>query len=119
MLEIILFAWVFGMGRGWQEINRGADIRVPVVFRFVIKYVTPVILIAVFFGSLLSKGGIIDTIMNGQLDTDLAVARRLGDLATVTALETKRQYVNGSRLLLVLVFGAIAYLVYRAQRKRG
>ena len=119
MLEIILFAWIFGMNKGWEEITRGADIRVPKVFRFIIQYITPVILIAVFFGSLLSEGGIIDTVMHKQLLLDLAGARSAGDAAKAAHLETQMWYINGSRLLLALVFTAVGYLVYRAQRKRS
>ena len=52
MGEIVLFAWVFGMEKGWKEINAGADMKVPPVFKFVIKYVTPVFLLVVFIGSL-------------------------------------------------------------------
>jgi NSS family neurotransmitter:Na+ symporter len=42
--EILLFAWIFGMEKGWKEITDGADIQVPYFFRYVIQYVTPVIL---------------------------------------------------------------------------
>ncbi len=52
LAEIILFAWVFGMDKGWKEITTGADIKVPVVFKYVIKYVTPLFLLIVFIGSL-------------------------------------------------------------------
>jgi len=52
LFEIILFAWVFGMDKGWKEINHGADIKVPIVFRFIIKFVTPLFLGFVFFKSL-------------------------------------------------------------------
>lgn len=52
LFEIILFAWVFGMNKGWAEINHGADIKVPLVFRYIIKYVTPLFLGFVFFKSL-------------------------------------------------------------------
>lgn len=51
MFEIVLFAWVFGMDKGWREITEGADINVPLFFRFAIKYITPVMLIVVFAGS--------------------------------------------------------------------
>ncbi len=50
--EMILFSWVFGMKRGWTEITHGADIKVPVVYRFIIKWITPFLLLAVFIGSL-------------------------------------------------------------------
>ncbi len=53
MLESVLFAWVFGLKKGWSEITAGADIKVPIVFRYIIKYITPVILILVFFSSLI------------------------------------------------------------------
>ena len=42
--ETILFAWIFGMERGWAEITRGAELKVPRVFYYVIKYVTPAFL---------------------------------------------------------------------------
>ncbi len=115
MFEIILFAWVFGMDNAWAEINRNADMRVPIVFKHIIKYVTPVILIAVFVGSLLSNGGIIDQITNKALYADLAAAT---DPAQQLFLQEKLGFVNGSRLLLILVFAVIAYLVYLAQKKR-
>jgi neurotransmitter:Na+ symporter, NSS family len=51
-IEIILFAWVFGMDRGWTEINYGADIKVPIVFKYIIKYITPLLLGWVLYNSL-------------------------------------------------------------------
>jgi hypothetical protein len=47
-VEAALFAWVFGMKRGWEELHRGALIKVPKVFYYVLKYVTPVLLLAIF-----------------------------------------------------------------------
>lgn len=51
-IEIILFAWIFGMDRGWKEITMGADIKVPVIFKYIIKYVTPLLLGWVLYNSL-------------------------------------------------------------------
>ncbi len=51
MLEIILFSWVFGVKKGWAELTAGADIKIPNVYKFILKFVTPIMLIAVFFGS--------------------------------------------------------------------
>ena len=48
--EAIIFAWIFGMERGWAEITRGAEIRVPAIVRPVLKYVTPVFLGAILLG---------------------------------------------------------------------
>lgn len=115
MLEIILFAWVFGIDKAWDEITRHADMKVPIFFKYVIKYVTPAILVAVFLGSLLSSGGIIDQITNKAIHEQLAATT---DPAQRALLEDKLLFVNGARILLVLVFAFIAYLVYLAQKKR-
>ena len=40
-LETVLFAWIFGIKRGWEEINLGADIKVPKIFKYIILVVTP------------------------------------------------------------------------------
>jgi SNF family Na+-dependent transporter len=54
LAEAILFAWIFGMTKGWAEINEGSDIKVPIIFKYIIKYVTPLMLLVVFVGSLFS-----------------------------------------------------------------
>jgi SNF family Na+-dependent transporter len=43
-IETVLFVWVFGMDRAWEEIHRGADMRIPKVYKFIIKYITPLFL---------------------------------------------------------------------------
>ena len=51
LVEIILFAWIFGMDKGWKEINKGAEIKVPIIFKYIIQYVTPLLLGWVFINS--------------------------------------------------------------------
>jgi SNF family Na+-dependent transporter len=46
-VESILFGWVFGMERAWTELHSGSDIRIPGIYRVIIKYVTPVFLMAI------------------------------------------------------------------------
>jgi SNF family Na+-dependent transporter len=48
MVQIICFSWIFGMDRGWKEAHTGAHIRIPRIFKFVMKYVAPLYLLAVF-----------------------------------------------------------------------
>jgi SNF family Na+-dependent transporter len=45
-IEVILFFWIFGSGKAWDEMHQGADIRIPRIFYFIIKYVTPLYLLA-------------------------------------------------------------------------
>lgn len=92
LTETILFAWIFGMGKGWKEITDGADMKVPSVFKFIIKFITPLILLFVFVAS-------IPDIVNKILSA--------GSI-----------YVTLSRIGLLLVWIGVAYLVYIAYRKR-
>ena len=43
-LETILFSYIFGIKKGWEEINLGADIKVPIFFKYIILFVTPALL---------------------------------------------------------------------------
>ncbi len=48
MIEVILFSWVFGAEKGFEEGNRGAELKLPRAWKFIIKYVSPVFLVTVF-----------------------------------------------------------------------
>lgn len=45
---VILFGWRLGVDRGFALAHEGALMRIPNVFRFVIKYVTPTFLVTIF-----------------------------------------------------------------------
>ncbi|KAF5030688.1 Sodium:neurotransmitter symporter family protein [anaerobic digester metagenome] len=131
--EAILFAWFFGIKKGWQEINMGADIKVSRIFRFLIAYVTPVLLIIVFLGAVftpvgndwnaafqgLSDGGgwafdhesLVGKLMNNGLREQIAAAT---DPAVIADLKYRMLLSNLSRLLLLAVFVGIALIVRKA-----
>lgn len=46
--QVIMFGWVLGLERGMEEIDRGSEIRVPRFVGYVLKYVSPVYLMAIF-----------------------------------------------------------------------
>jgi SNF family Na+-dependent transporter len=132
LLECILFAWVFGMDKGWKEITRNAEIRVPYIFKYIIKYVTPVLLLIVFLGSVFTPKGndwelalsgnwtlddssIISKLRNTGLKDKLAHAT---DPETIDFVTDQIFFVNASRLLLMAVFFGFAFLVYIAYKKR-
>jgi SNF family Na+-dependent transporter len=110
--ETILFAWVFGMNKGWKEITDGADIKVPMVFKFIIKYITPVILGAIFFTSMPTW---YERITNRTLNTQLEAAT---DPAQIAFLKEQILFTNISRIGLLLLWIGVAYLVYVAYKKR-
>jgi NSS family neurotransmitter:Na+ symporter len=45
LVETILFVWVFGPNRMWEELHHGSAIRLPIFFKYVMTYVTPVFLL--------------------------------------------------------------------------
>ncbi len=112
LFEIILFSWVFGMNKGWKEITDGADIKVPIIFKFIIKYIAPAFLLAVFVGSI---PGIWDQLTNVALYKELAQTK---DASVIEQLKTKMLFVNISRAGLLLLWLAIAFLVFIAYKKR-
>ncbi len=54
-VEIVLFSYIFGIDRGWKEMHVGADLRVPRIYRFVIKWVTPIFLFVLLGWWLVTK----------------------------------------------------------------
>ncbi|MHB0962726.1 MAG: SLC5/6 family protein [Gemmatimonadaceae bacterium] len=45
VIEVILFMWIFTPAKAWESIHQGADIRIPLIFKFVMTYVTPLYLL--------------------------------------------------------------------------
>lgn len=137
LAESIVFAWVYGIDKGWRELNTGADMKVPHVYKYIIKYVTPLFLLAVFVGSLLTpvnnewavalkelfagngwtldNGSIVKQVMSTGLREQIAAAT---DAATRRALEERLTYISGARILLSTAFVALCGLVYWAYRRR-
>jgi neurotransmitter:Na+ symporter, NSS family len=137
LLEIILFAWVFGMDKGWREITDGSDIKVPLIFKFIIKWITPVMLGLLFIASFImpesgdwgasfsaifsgegwsfSADSIIGKIMNKGINADIDNA---ATPEIAAKLMDKKFYINISRLGLLLLWSGIAFLVYHAYKKR-
>jgi len=135
LLEIILFAWIFGMDKGWAEINRGADIRIPVIYKHIIKYVTPVLLLLVFIGALFTPegndwSGAISALLDGQLfslDSSSLISKMTHEDIKAQILlypekseflEKKMLYSTIARSQLILLFLGIAAIVWYSTIKR-
>lgn len=54
---VILFGWGIGIDQGFEEAHRGAELRIPRIYRYIIKYVSPSILLTVFVLFLYQKAG--------------------------------------------------------------
>jgi SNF family Na+-dependent transporter len=103
-VEVILFAWVFGMDRAWTELHAGSDITIPRIYRFVIRWVTPVVLLAILIGWGIQKWGFIVLTDEGLRSEGIDPANR--------------PYLLATRLGLLGVLLILAMLVKIAWRRR-
>lgn len=85
-LETILFAYIFGIKRGWDELNMGADIKIPGFYKYIILFVTPVLLGWVLVSSVpdwIDRVKNTDT-HNKEWFTDTYYAENFDETGTVT-----------------------------------
>jgi len=137
MAEAVLFSWIFGVRRAWPGLTAGADMKVPSFFKWVMLIITPLLLLAVFLGSLflpeagdwslafsrLATGGgwrldhssIVQMVANSGINEQIANAV---DSELKERLIEKKMMVNAARLLLTALFVGICILVFLAYRKR-
>lgn len=131
LVESIAFSWVFGIDKGWEEINRGADIKIHPIFKYVIKYVTPLFLLAVFVGTVFNPldgdwTGAINSLMSGNgwpLDGGSIIGKilhlGLDDTSWfVDGAPTRVFIVDATRILLLITFIAIAWAIRVAWKRR-
>ncbi len=96
--EVILVAWVFGIDKMWAELHRGGLIKVPRVFKFVIKYISPTLLILMLVWWLIDQWW---------------------EVITMKSIPAENvPYVLGTRLVLLTLLVVLMALVYRAWRRR-
>ncbi len=91
-VEAVLFAWVFGIDRAWDEIHRGAQLRIPKVYKWIIKYITPVLLL-IILGTWVVQQGWATIMMEHVRPEDMS-------------------YVLGTRIGLLSLFIGLAVMVH-------
>jgi SNF family Na+-dependent transporter len=141
LLETIVFSWIFGIDKGWREINEGADIKIPNIYKFIIKYITPTLLLIVFLGALftplnndwsgnlhalftgngwtLDNSSIINQLAFTGLNQEIAATT---DAATLDKLHDKKFFISFARFMLLGLFlfiSVIVYLAFLKRRKEG
>lgn len=47
-IQVIVFAWILGIEKGFKLAHEGSAIRIPSVFKFIMKYVSPIFLLLIF-----------------------------------------------------------------------
>jgi SNF family Na+-dependent transporter len=138
LFETIMFSWIFGIDKGWREINLGSDIKIPLIYKFIIKYITPLMLLLVFLGSIFTPQGNdwtgnISSLFSGNgwtLDnasiikqiTHAGIKEKIAmttDINLIAELEDKIFYANLARIILISLFVYIGFMVYFAFLKRS
>ncbi|MBE0650031.1 MAG: sodium-dependent transporter [Bacteroidales bacterium] len=132
-LEVILFSWVFGMKNGWEEITRGSDIKVPTIYKFIIKWITPIFIIVIFITSLIEpvhtdmagwQSAFHQLFTNGTWpwanDSIIAQIFHLNEKIVYfkNGVPTGMFFKDMARLLLISTFLGLSYLVHIASNKR-
>lgn len=56
-VQSILYGWVLGIERGEQAAHEGAHLRIPQFVQFILKYVSPLFLLAILIGNVVTDGG--------------------------------------------------------------
>ncbi len=103
-LEVILFVYVFGMDRAWKTMHDGADLKIPIIYKFIMKWITPLFLV-----TLLVWWGI----------TEAIPKLLMKDLAANGLTRADIPYLWASRLLIVLLLAIGLYLIHRAWKRPG
>ena len=97
-LEVALFAWVFGITKGFKQLDLGADIRVPRFFKYIILIVTPISLLTILVVWGVQKGWPVLTLKDVSPENHITI------------------WVT--RFILLGIFAAIVILIISA-RNRG
>lgn len=132
LIETILFFWVFGARKAWEEIRKGEQMKLPGFFFPIMKYVVPILLIVI-----LIKGAIDGMIprITFQVWQDLpgwsrataSVGERIlyefglagRQLVENTADLPNFWYRWGARIEMVVIYIMFIFLVSIAWKKRG
>jgi SNF family Na+-dependent transporter len=97
-MEIILFSWVFGIKKGGEDMHKGADLKVPRVFKFIITYITPVYLL-VLLGVWTYQDAVKEFLMKEKAPAS-------------------HPYLWIARVMIVALLGVVLFLIRKAWRRK-
>jgi len=97
-VEVVLFSWVFGIDKAWEHMHHGAMLKVPKIYKYIIKYVTPLFLFFILGFWFIQEG--------------------IPVIAMENVSDVNKPYVLATRLGLLALFGILCILVKIAWRRR-
>jgi SNF family Na+-dependent transporter len=99
LIESIIFMWIFGAEKAWQEINAGAEIKIPKLFFYIMKYVTPTLLLIVMIWWLINDA--------------------IPILLMKNVTPANVPYIWGARVFMLGSLGVLFYLIHLSWKKKG
>jgi len=108
LFEALVFVFCFGPDRGWKELHEGSALRLPLLFKQVSVFVTPLFLLAILAGWLATDGW--KTILMQKL-----VDGKLVPLYS----DAQIPWVIATRVLYLALIGAACYFVRCAWKRRA
>ena len=131
LLESIVFAFIFGIDKGWEELTRGADMVVPKIYKYIIKYVTPIFISIIFIGAVIKPATDwkteIANLFSGN-GWEFANNSVIGVIFHVdvekyvwfeNSMPTEIFVKDITRIILLFTFLLISYLVYRSWKNKN
>lgn len=103
-VEVILMMWIFGADKTWEEMHRGAFMRVPRFFYYAAKYITPI-----FLGIILitwTYQNIATPLLSGYLSQKGIEGVEMGWAVWVT------------RIFLISVFTGMCFIIFIIWKKK-
>ena len=104
-LEVVIFMWVFKPENAWRSIHQGADLRIPIIFKFIMTYVTPAYIIFI-----LLWWGYVDAL-------PILLNEKAAGGGPVTP--EAAPYITASRLIIVGFVVAFLVLIRMAWKRNG
>jgi SNF family Na+-dependent transporter len=104
-VQIVAFGWIFGVDKGIAEAHQGANLKIPGIYRNIIKYVSPTFLLVVLAGFCLNDApGYLNTLF-GNVTTavkpDAATKDRIAsDFGSAGNLRYEWKQTSGPAVVL-------------------
>lgn len=98
LVETIIFMWIFGAEKAWAEMNEGGDFKIPRIFFYIMKYVTPLALFIVMIWWLINDA-IPILLLKGVPEENVI-------------------YIWGARIFMLAIFGTFVFLIHVAWKRK-
>ncbi len=111
-IQVLIYGWVIGVDRGYESGHEGSLLRIPKVFNFVVKFITPAFLIIIFLFFIFQNAP--DYIR--RMNVNLMVEEAIQNGKSVIDAENKAKVALGVFLSILCVFTFTYFLVDRSLR---